>query len=120
MKNRLEVAKSLLSPENVEFLYSVFEVWESIDIAGLKSYTFKLFSQDKNKLKYVCSVASHWYGTTDNGWEFNEYMYKKYFSKEEIYKIIDELEKEDFSLFSDLEQIKLASFFANYNTHDMK
>lgn len=120
MKNRLEVAKSLLSPENVEFLYSVFEVWESIDIAGLKSYTFKLFSQDKNKLKYVCSVASHWYATTDNGWEFNEYMYKKYFSKEEIYKIIDELEKEDFSLFSDLEQIKLASFFANYNTHDMK
>lgn len=105
---------------NIEFLYSVFEVWKSIDIAGLKSYTFKLFSQDKNKLKYVCSVASHWYGTTDNGWEFNEYMYNKYFSKEEVYEIIDQLEEEEFSLFSDLEQIKLASFFANYNTNDMK
>lgn len=104
---------------NIEFLYSVFEVWESIDIAGLRSYTFKLFSQDKNKLKYVCSVASHWYGTTDNGWKFNEYMYNKYFSKEEIYEIIDQLEEEEFSLFLDLEQIKLACFYANYNTNDM-
>ena len=44
----------------------------------------------------------------------------KYFSKDEIYKIIDELKKEEFSLFSDLEQIKLASFYANYNTNNME
>ena len=105
---------------NIEFLYSVFDLWKSIDIAGMRSYTFKLFSQDKNKLKFLCSIASNWYGTTGNGWEFKEYFYNKYFSKEEVYKIIDELGVEEFSLFSDLEQIKLASFFANYTTNDME
>lgn len=105
---------------HIEFLYSVFEVWESIDIAGIRSYTFKLFSQDKNKLKYLCSIASDWYGETKKGWYFYESFYNKYFSKEEIYKIIDELEEKGFSLFSDLEQIKLAYFYANYYNDDME
>ena len=105
---------------HIEFLYSVFKVWESIDIAGIRSYTFKLFSQDINKLKYLCSIASDWYGETNKGWHFYESLYNKYFSKEEIYKIIDELEEEEFSLFSNLEQSKLAYFYANYHINDME
>lgn len=118
--NRIKQIVKIEQLWHIEFLYSVFEVWESIDIAGIRSYTFKLFSQDKNKLKYLCSIASDWYGETKKGWYFYESFYNKYFSKEEIYKIIDELEEKEFSLFSDLEQIKLAYFYANYYNDDME
>lgn len=118
--NRIKQIVKVEQLWHIEFLYSVFEVWESIDIPGIRSYTFKLFSQDKNKLKYVCSIASDWYGETKKGWNFYESFYNKYFSKEEIYKIIDKLEEEEFSLFSDLEQIKLAYFYANYYNNDME
>ena len=118
--NRIKQIVKVEQLWHIEFLYSVFKVWESIDIAGIRSYTFKLFSQDKNKLKYLCSIASDWYGETNKGWHFYESLYNKYFSKEEIYKIIDELEEEEFSLFSNLEQSKLAYFYANYHTNDME
>lgn len=118
--NRIKQIVKIEQLWHIEFLYSVFEVWESIDIAGIRSYTFKLFSQDKNKLKYLCSIASDWYGETKKGWYFYESFYNKYFSKEEIYKIIDELEEKEFSLFSDLEQIKLAYFYSNYYNDDME
>lgn len=118
--NRIKQIVKVEQLWHIEFLYSVFKVWESIDIAGIRSYTFKLFSQDKNKLKYLCSIASDWYGETNKGWHFYESLYNKYFSKEEIYKIIDELEEEEFSLFSNLEQSKLAYFYANYHINDME
>ena len=118
--NRIKQIVKVEQLWHIEFLYSVFKVWESIDIAGIRSYTFKLFSQDINKLKYLCSIASDWYGETNKGWHFYESLYNKYFSKEEIYKIIDELEEEEFSLFSNLEQSKLAYFYANYHINDME
>lgn len=100
--------------------YSIISLWESIDKVELEFSLKNLFSQDKNKLKFVCSIGNCWSGSKGIRWEFNESLYSKYFSKDEIYKIIDELKKEEFSLFSDLEQIKLASFYANYNTNNME
>ena len=103
----------------IHSFYSIISLWESIDKVGLELSLKKIFSEDNNKLKFICSIGNCW-SSKENRWEFNESLYSKYFSKEEIYKIIDELEEEEFSLFSDLEQIKLASFFANYNTNDME
>ena len=103
----------------IHSFYSIIDLWESIDKNGLELSLKKLFSQDKNKLKYVCSIASSRYDGKNNRWEFNESLYNKYFSNEEIYKIIDELRKEEFFLFSNLEQIKLASFYANYKTNNL-
>ena len=104
----------------IHSFYSIISLWESIDKVGLELSLISLFSQDKNKLKYVCSIGNCWSGSNGNRWEFDESLYSKYFSKDEIYKIIDELKKEEFSLFSNLEQIKLASFYANYNTNNME
>lgn len=104
----------------IHSFYSIIYLWESIDKVGLELSLNNLFSKDKNKLKYVCSIGKYWVSTEENRWEYNESLYNKYFSKEEIYKIIDELEEKEFSLFSDLEQIKLACFYANYDTNDMK
>ena len=104
----------------IHSFYSIISLWESIDKVSLELSLINLFSQDKNKLKYVCSIGNCWSGSNGNRWEFDESLYSKYFSKDEIYKIIDELKKEEFSLFSNLEQIKLASFYANYNTNNME
>ena len=116
---RIKQAVGMKHLWKIHSFYSIISLWKSIDKVGLELSLKNLFSEDKNKLKYVCSIGNYWTNSEENRWEFNESFYNSYFSKEEIYKIIDELEDKEFSVFSNLEQIKLASFYANYNTNNL-
>ena len=45
--------------------------------------------------------------------------YSDYISDEKIYELIDGFDKTNINVFTELEQIKLASFFLNYNKSEM-
>ncbi|SCY33695.1 KAP family P-loop domain-containing protein [Lachnospiraceae bacterium XPB1003] len=93
----------------------VLYLWECFDPKTAKEYMIDILKDDFIKLKFICSLAGKWSGTGGCGWSFNQENYKKYVSDEEIYKLISGLNKQEIGKFSEEEQIKLASFFLNYN-----
>lgn len=92
----------------------VLYLWECFDNETAKEYMINVLKDDNVKLKFICSLAGKWSGTGGCGWLFYPEKYNKYISDEEIYQLISCLNREDFSKFSEEEQIKLASFFLNY------
>ncbi len=90
-------------------------MWECFDPETAKEYMIDILKDDYIKLKFICSLAGKWSGTGGCGWSFNQENYKKYVSDEKIYKLISGLNKQEIGKFSEEEQIKLASFFLNYN-----
>lgn len=96
-----------------------FYIWECLDKEGAKKYLDKMFKDEILKLKFICGLAGKWNGTTGSGWSFYSKNYSEYTSKDEIYALIDSLDKTKLDEFSDVEKIKLASFFLNYDREEM-
>ncbi len=96
-----------------------FYLWECFDKKGAKEYLDKMFKDEILKLKFICGLAGKWNGTTGSGWSFYSKDYSEYLTKEEIYNLISDLDKAKLDEFSEIEQIKLASFFLNYDRDEM-
>jgi len=66
----------------------------------------------------VTSLASKWVGS-NIGWAYYSNLYRKYISNDEIYISIMKFDKNMLDEFTELEQIKLASFVCNYGKDEL-
>ena len=64
-------------------------------------------------------MAGKWNGTNGSGWSFNLETYSEYIAQDEVYNMIQSFDKSKLDEFTDIEQIKLASFVLNYNKAEM-
>jgi len=101
-----------------DFSYIIY-LWEALDQENAPKYIQGLMQDENQTLKYVCAMANRWNGTGGNGWSFNAEQYSSYISDDEIYNLIQKYDKKRLHVFSDNEQIKLASFFLNYQKDEM-
>lgn len=93
----------------------VFYLWECFDKDGAAGYLEKLFKNEVNKLKFICALAGRWDGTNGSSWGFCS----KYISQDEAYNMIQSFDKNKLDEFTEIEQIKLASFALNYHRHEL-
>ena len=117
----VEIENLSLSYENSDIngFGHAFYLWENLDENGVTKYLKKIFKCEVNKLKFICSMASRWNGTNGSGWGFYSKNYEKYISQDEVYNIIQSFDKNKLHEFTEIEQIKLASFVLNYQTNEM-
>ncbi len=92
----------------------IIYLWKCFDETSAKEYVNSLLEDDTKKLKFLCLLAGRWTGSNSKGWSFNPEDYSDYFSNEEIIKLIEDYDKNKLDEFSELEQIKLASFVLNF------
>lgn len=97
----------------------VFYLWKCFDKDGVADYLEALFKSEVNKLKFICTMAGKWNGTNGSGWSFDLQTYSEYIAQDEVYNMIRNFDKSKLDEFTDIEQIKLASFFLNYNKVEM-
>lgn len=97
----------------------VFYLWECFDKDGAVDYLEELFKTEVNKLKFICAMAGKWNGTNGSGWSFYPKRYSEYISQDEGYNMIQSFDKNKLDEFTDIEQIKLASFALNYEKTEM-
>ena len=112
----ITVAESILGLDGFSY---ILYLWDSFDKEGVQKYITNLFKDEIQKLKFVCAMAGRWNGTNGSGWNFNSKRYSAYISDEEIYDLIQNYDKKSINLFSDVEQVKLASFVLNYHRDEM-
>lgn len=93
----------------------VFYLWEDLDKENAKGYINHVFQDPIRKLKFICRLAGKWSGTNGTGWSFAHSNFSDYTTAEEIYDSIERLEKNQLDKFTVIEQIKLASYYLNYN-----
>ena len=91
-----------------------FYLWECLDKESARKYIKNLFKDVVSTLKFICSLAGHWSGTSGSGWSFNDDNYKDYITDDEVYDTIMQNVQEKIECFTDLELVKLASFVLNY------
>ena len=97
-----------------------FYLWKSLDAEGVLKYLDKAFECDANKLRFICAMAGQWYGTGGSGWGFHPGNYSEYISQDEVYNLIQNLDKNMLDEFTETQQIQLASFVLNYQESEMK
>lgn len=97
----------------------VLYLWECFDADGAHAYMNEILKDDIVKLKFICSMAGQWNGTNGSGWSFYSKNYDAYVDEDEVYELIQNLNVEEMEQFSEIDQIKLASFVLNYKKDDM-
>ena len=97
----------------------IIHVWELLDKEGAQKYINNLLKDEFQKFKYICAMAGRWNGTNGSGWSFNSKRYSSYITDEEVYDLIQNYDKKSINLFSDVEQVNLASFVLNYHKDEM-
>lgn len=103
---------------DIDKFHLAFYLWKCFDKEKAENCLQKSFENEINKLKFICAAAGRWSGTNGTGWNFNSTVNMEYISKDEIDNIIQNLDKTKLDdQFSEMEQIKLASFVLN-NKHD--
>ena len=107
------ITSNVSTSEIIEFR-PVFYLWKYVNEEGLSQYIERIFETEVGKLKFITSLAGKWVGN-GIGWEYYSNEYVKYISDKEIYNIIMKLDKNMLDEFTELEQIKLASFVCNYD-----
>lgn len=102
---------------DIEKFSSVLYLWGCFDTESLNQYLEEQFKDDMNKLKFICAVAGRFSGIRGRGWGWDPHLnsYSKYISDDDIYHLILNLDKQQLKYFSEVDQIKLASFVLNYN-----
>lgn len=98
---------------------NVFYLWKCFDKDGVEAYLKGLLKTEVNKLKFICAMATKWHSTNGSGWRFYPQNYSEYISQNEVYNMIQGFDKSKLNQFTDIEQIKLASFALNYNKNEM-
>lgn len=114
LEKMLEFSKmdTLLDKEDSAMAFSL---WEDLDKERAQNYIRTVFTDPIRKLKYICTLAGRWSGGNGSGWSFTHSNYSEYATAEEIYKAIQELDKARIVEFDEVELVKLASFYLNYN-----
>ena len=92
-----------------------FYLWEDLDKENAQKYINRIFKDPIRKLKFICRLAGKWSGTNGTGWSFVHSNFSGYTTAGEIYESIQQLEKGRLDEFTETEQIKLASYYLNYN-----
>lgn len=113
-----DIVNSGLILERNEF-NKVFCLWKCFDKDGVEIYLKELFKTEVNKLKFICAMATKWSNTNGSEWSFYPQNYSEYISQDEVYNMIQGFDKSKLNQFTDIEQIKLASFVLNYNKNEM-
>jgi hypothetical protein len=113
-----DIVNSGLILERNEF-NKVFCLWKCFDKDGVEIYLKELFKTEVNKLKFICAMATKWSSTNGSEWSFYPQNYSEYISQDEVYNMIQGFDKSKLNQFTDIEQIKLASFVLNYNKNEM-
>ena len=111
---KVEYITSNVSTSKIIGFRPVFYLWKYVDEEGLSDYIQKTFETKVGKLKFISSLAGKWKGN-DIGWEYYSNEYVNYISDKEIYSIIMKFDKNMIDEFTEMEQIKLASFVCNYD-----
>lgn len=99
---------------NINNFSYMFSLWNKLDSEEASKYLKKLFDTDLGALRFICTMAVKCTGNLGNRWDFSAYDYKKYISSEEIYNIINNIEKNKLNELTELERLKVATFFLNY------
>lgn len=113
----VEKIRSITSYESISDIKGfivAFNLWEFIDKKGTSDYINSLFEREVNTLKFICTTAIKWIGR-GIGWSFNSELYEKHISGSEVTNIIQNFGKNNLDEFTEIEQIKLASFILNSN-----
>ncbi|MBQ6654120.1 MAG: AAA family ATPase [Erysipelotrichaceae bacterium] len=114
--------KSIIATESIldlnGFVHIIY-LWELFDKEGAEKYIDNLFSDESQKLKFICAMAGRWNGANGSGWHFPSSNYSSYLSDAEIYELIQKYDKKKIDVFSDVERVKLASFVLNYQKDEM-
>lgn len=97
----------------------VFYLWECFDRDRAVDYLEELFKTKVNTLKFICAIADKWNGTNGSGWNFYPKRFSEYISQDEVYNLIQSFDKNKLDEFTDIEQIKLATFALNYDKTEM-
>lgn len=103
-----------------EYSTSTLYLWEDLDQEKAQNYIKRVFTNPIRKLKYICKLAGKWNGGTGSGWSFEHSDYSKFATTEEIFNSIKELDKSKLEEFNKEEQVKLASFYLNYNKDEFQ
>ena len=111
---KVEFITSSVSISEINEFRAVFFLWKYIDERGLSNYVGELLNSEIDKLKFISTLACRWTGTTP-GWSYYSNDYEKFISKKDIYDSIMNIDKNMLREFTELEQIKLASFVCNYD-----
>ena len=111
---KVEFITSSVSISEINGFRAVFFLWKYIDERGLSDYIGELLNSEIDKLKFISTLACRWTGTT-TGWSYYSDDYEKFISRKDIYDSIMNIDKNMLYLFTELEQVKLASFVCNYN-----
>lgn len=99
---------------NINNFSYMFSLWNKFDSEEASKYLKKLLDTDLGVLRFICTMAVKCTGNLGNRWDFSAYDYEKYISSEEIYNIINNIEKNKLNELTELERLKLATFFLNY------
>ena len=95
----------------------IIYLWKCFDENSANEYINSLLSDETKKLKLLCLFAGRWTGSNSKGWGFNPEDYSEYFSEGEIIELIEGFDKKRLAEFTELEQIKMASFMLIYGKH---
>lgn len=93
-------------------------LWKSFDENSFREFISEKLTDKIYKLKFLCTLAGEWNGTGGKGWGYNLKEFSDYISDEDVYKLINGLNKTELNSFSKIEKIKLASFVLNYEAKD--
>ena len=92
-----------------------FSLWDILDSNNAQNYlTNTVFTNDVQKLKFVCKFAGRKTVNGKSGWSFNENNYGKYIKDIDIYASIKKLDVKKINDFTKEEKIKLATFILQY------
>lgn len=99
---------------NINEFYYGFSIFRKLDKDGAEKYIEKIFSNDITKLKFICAFFEKWERKDYALWQLLPREISEYVMIDEIYEVIDKLDKNRLDQFTEIEQIKLASFILGY------
>ena len=110
--NAMRITKNFL---DIHLFMKAFSLWDILDSNNAQNYlTNTVFTNDVQKLKFVCKFAGRKIVNGKSGWFFNENNYDKYIKDIDIYTSIKKLDVKKINDFTEEEKIKLASFILRY------
>lgn len=100
---------------DIHLFIKAFSLWNILDSNSAQNYlTNTVFTNDVQKLKFICKFAGRKTVNGKSGWSFNENNYDKYLKDIDIYASIKKLDVKKINDFTKEEKIKLATFILQY------
>ena len=118
-KSYVEKIRNITSAEliwDISNFRLVWYWWSRLDKDKAATYLEKLFENEVNQLKFVCAIAHKLYSNEDDfawSWDFDLDRYSD-ISEEKVYNMIQSFDKSRLYEFTEMEQIKLATFALTY------